>query len=144
MDPVELDILSGLTGIVGPNGCGKSNLLEALRWVMGENRPSSVRSGSMDDVIFAGAGTRTAKNFAEVLLGLTDVGKSPEIFHTQDGCLEIVRRVTRDVGSSFRLNGKDVRAKDISMLSSELFLASKSGLEGLDVPVSIQSLSSIG
>ena len=119
MDPVELDILSGLTGIVGPNGCGKSNLLEALRWVMGENRPSSVRSGSMDDVIFAGAGTRTAKNFAEVLLGLTDVGKSPEIFHTQDGCLEIVRRVTRDVGSSYRLNGKDVRAKDISMLFAD-------------------------
>ncbi len=119
VDPVELDILSGLTGIVGPNGCGKSNLLEALRWVMGENRPSSVRSGSMDDVIFAGAGTRTAKNFAEVLLGLTDVDKSPESFQTQDGSLEIVRRVTRDVGSSFRLNGKDVRAKDISMLFAD-------------------------
>ena len=73
----------------------------------------------MDDVIFDGSGTRTAKNFAEVLLGLTDVDKSAEIFHTQDGCLEIVRRVTRDVGSSYRLNGKDVRAKDISMLFAD-------------------------
>ena len=66
VDPTELAIESGMTGIVGPNGCGKSNLLEALRWVMGENRPSAMRGGGMEDVIFAGAATRSARHFAEV------------------------------------------------------------------------------
>ena len=119
VDPVEIDILSGLTGIVGPNGCGKSNLLEALRWAMGENRPSSMRGGAMDDVIFAGAGTRVAKNFAEVLIGLNNVNKDFLGLDSQNGTVEIVRRVTRDIGSSYRLNGKDVRAKDISMLFAD-------------------------
>jgi chromosome segregation protein len=66
VDPTDLVIADGLTGVVGPNGCGKSNLLEALRWVMGENRPSAMRGGGMEDVIFAGASTRPARNFAEV------------------------------------------------------------------------------
>ena len=119
VDPVELNILSGLTGIVGPNGCGKSNLLEALRWGMGENRPSSMRSGAMDDVIFAGTGTRGAKNFAEVLISLNAVDQVPVGLEMQTGSIEVVRRVTRDIGSSYRLNGKDVRAKDISMLFAD-------------------------
>ena len=119
VDPVELDILSGLTGIVGPNGCGKSNLLEALRWVMGENRPSSMRSGGMEDVIFAGAGTRAAKNFAEVLVGLDDVDQGLMGVDNYRGSVEVIRRVTRDVGSSYRLNGKDVRAKDVSMFFAD-------------------------
>ena len=67
-ESAEVDIDSGLTGIVGPNGCGKSNLLEALRWVMGENRPTAMRGGGMEDVIFAGTATRPARNFAEVSL----------------------------------------------------------------------------
>ena len=66
VDPTDLIIHQGLTGVVGPNGCGKSNLLEALRWVMGENRPTAMRGGEMEDVIFAGAATRPARNFAEV------------------------------------------------------------------------------
>jgi len=68
VDPTDLIIADGLTGVVGPNGCGKSNLLEALRWVMGENRPTAMRGGGMEDVIFAGAATRPARNFAEVSL----------------------------------------------------------------------------
>ncbi|MFZ0099735.1 MAG: AAA family ATPase, partial [Gemmobacter sp.] len=68
VDPTELVIHDGLTGVVGPNGCGKSNLLEALRWVMGENRPTAMRGGGMEDVIFAGAATRPARHFAEVAL----------------------------------------------------------------------------
>tara|TARA_A100001015_G_C15044368_1_gene742415 strand:+ start:2080 stop:5541 length:3462 start_codon:yes stop_codon:yes gene_type:complete len=119
VDPVELEIFTGLTGIVGPNGCGKSNLLEALRWVMGENRPSSMRSGAMDDVIFAGAGTRVPKNYAEVSLGLENVDQDALGFKIQSGLVEVVRRVTRELGSSYRLNGKDVRAKDISMLFAD-------------------------
>ena len=119
VDPVELEILPGLTGIVGPNGCGKSNLLEALRWVMGENRPSSMRSGGMDDVIFAGAGSRAPKNFAEVVLGLQNVNINTSGLKDEIGKIEVIRRVTRDIGSSYRLNGKDVRAKDVSMLFAD-------------------------
>ena len=119
VDPIELEILPGLTGIVGPNGCGKSNLLEALRWVMGENRPSSMRSGGMDDVIFAGAGSRAPKNFAEVVLGLQNVKGNLSISDDEIGKVEVIRRVTRDIGSSYRLNGKDVRAKDVSMLFAD-------------------------
>ena len=119
VDPVELEILPGLTGIVGPNGCGKSNLLEALRWVMGENRPSSMRSGGMDDVIFAGAGSRAPKNFAEVVLGLQNVESNLSQLGDEMGQVEVVRRVTRDIGSSYRLNGKDARAKDVSMLFAD-------------------------
>jgi chromosome segregation protein len=68
VDPTDLVIHEGLTGVVGPNGCGKSNLLEALRWVMGENRPTAMRGGGMEDVIFAGAATRPARHFAEVAI----------------------------------------------------------------------------
>ena len=77
VDPTDLIIADGLTGVVGPNGCGKSNLLEALRWVMGENRPKSMRGGAMEDVIFAGAATRPARNFAEVVLCLLYTSPSP-------------------------------------------------------------------
>ena len=119
VDPVELTILPGLTGVVGPNGCGKSNLLEALRWVMGENRPTSVRGDAMEDVIFAGAGTRAPKNYAEVTLGLEAVSTSASPNMNENGNVNVVRRVTRDIGSSFRVNGKDARAKDVHMLFAD-------------------------
>ncbi|MCP5396601.1 MAG: AAA family ATPase [Sphingomonadaceae bacterium] len=106
VEPAELRIEPGLTGVVGPNGCGKSNLLEAIRWVMGENSPKSMRSGGMEDVIFAGTAQRPQRDFAEVVLhGESDDGDE----------LEVVRRIERGAGSAYRLNGNDVRAKDIAL-----------------------------
>ncbi len=106
VEPAELRIEPGLTGVVGPNGCGKSNLLEAIRWVMGENSPKSMRSGGMDDVIFAGTAQRPPRDFAEVVL--TAVGSDREE-------LEVVRRIERGAGSAYRVNGRDVRAKDVAL-----------------------------
>lgn len=119
VDPTDLIIADGLTGVVGPNGCGKSNLLEALRWVMGENRPTAMRGGGMEDVIFAGAATRPARNFAEVSLHLDNSERlAPAGFNDLD-TLDIVRRITRDVGSAYKTNGKDVRARDVQMLFAD-------------------------
>ncbi|MHA7887408.1 chromosome segregation SMC family protein [Roseicyclus sp.] len=119
VDPTDLIIQEGLTGVVGPNGCGKSNLLEALRWVMGENRPTAMRGGGMEDVIFAGAATRGARNFAEVVLQLDNSQRlAPAGFNDED-TLDITRRITRDAGSAYKLNGKDVRARDVQMLFAD-------------------------
>jgi len=106
VEPAELRVEPGLTGVVGPNGCGKSNLLEAIRWVMGENSPKSMRSGGMEDVIFAGTEARPPRDFAEVVLqGRDDEGEE----------LEVTRRIERGAGSAYRLNGRDVRAKDVAL-----------------------------
>ena len=119
VDPTDLIIADGLTGVVGPNGCGKSNLLEALRWVMGENRPTAMRGGGMEDVIFAGAATRPARNFAEVALHIDNAERlAPAGFNDSDS-LEIVRRITRDVGSAYKVGPKDVRARDVQMLFAD-------------------------
>ena len=119
VDPTDLVIHEGLTGVVGPNGCGKSNLLEALRWVMGENRPTAMRGGGMEDVIFAGTASRTARHFAEVALVLDNSERlAPSGFNESDQ-IEIVRRITRDAGSAYKANGKDVRARDIQMLFAD-------------------------
>ena len=119
VDPTDLLIADGLTGVVGPNGCGKSNLLEALRWVMGENRPTAMRGGGMEDVIFAGAATRPARHFAEVGLIIDNSERlAPSGFNDADS-LEIIRRITRDVGSAYKVNGKDVRARDVQMLFAD-------------------------
>jgi chromosome segregation protein len=119
VDPTDLVIHDGLTGVVGPNGCGKSNLLEAMRWVMGENRPSAMRGGGMEDVIFAGAATRGARNFAEVSLSIDNSERlAPSGFNDLD-VVEIVRRITRDAGSAYKVNGKDVRARDVQMLFAD-------------------------
>ncbi|MBB3992626.1 chromosome segregation protein [Sulfitobacter undariae] len=126
VDPTDLIIADGLTGVVGPNGCGKSNLLEALRWVMGENRPTAMRGGGMEDVIFAGAATRPARNFAEVSLQIDNSGRlAPAGFNDNDN-LEIVRRITRDVGSAYKAAGKDVRARDVQMLFADASTGSHS------------------
>ena len=119
VDPTDLIIQDGLTGVVGPNGCGKSNLLEALRWVMGENRPTAMRGDGMEDVIFAGAATRSARNFAEVVLQLDNSARlAPAGFNDED-TIDITRRITRDAGSAYKLNGKDVRARDVQMLFAD-------------------------
>ena len=126
VDPTDLFIQDGLTGVVGPNGCGKSNLLEALRWVMGENRPTAMRGGGMEDVIFAGAATRPARNFAEVSLMIDNSDRvAPAGFNDTD-MLEIVRRITRDVGSAYKVSGKDVRARDVQMLFADASTGSQS------------------
>ena len=107
-EPVSVEIHAGLTGIVGPNGCGKSNVVEALRWAMGEQSTRSLRAGEMDDVIFAGTAGRPSRNLAEVTLTLDDTaGAVPPPFHEQSE-LEIIRRIERGSGSEYRVNGKEV------------------------------------
>ncbi len=126
VDPTDLVIHDGLTGVVGPNGCGKSNLLEALRWVMGENRPSAMRGGGMEDVIFNGSGARGARNFAEVALVMDNSDRlAPSGFNDSD-TIEIIRRITRDAGSAYKLNTKDVRARDVQMLFADASTGSHS------------------
>src|SRR6201996_6063825 len=112
-EPVSVEIHPGLTGIVGPNGCGKSNVVEALRWAMGESSARSLRGGEMDDVIFAGTAGRASRNIAEVTLVLDEtLGRAPPPFHEQAE-LDIVRRIERGSGSAYRINGRDVRARDV-------------------------------
>jgi chromosome segregation protein len=119
-EPVSVEIHAGLTGIVGPNGCGKSNVVEALRWAMGEQSTRSLRAGEMDDVIFAGTAGRPSRNLAEVTLTLDDTaGAVPPPFHDQAE-LEIVRRIARGAGSEYRVNGKEVRARDVQTLFADL------------------------
>jgi chromosome segregation protein len=126
VDPTDLIIHDGLTGVVGPNGCGKSNLLEALRWVMGENRPTAMRGGGMEDVIFAGAATRPARHFAEVAIVIDNQDRlAPSGFNDADQ-IEIVRRITRDAGSAYKANTKDVRARDVQMLFADASTGSHS------------------
>jgi chromosome segregation protein len=117
VEPAELRIEPGLTGVVGPNGCGKSNLLEAIRWVMGEGSAKSLRGAGMEDVIFAGTSTRPSRDFAEVSIhaeldeadGGIDIGRD----------IEVVRRIERGAGSAYRINGRDVRAKDVGLLFAD-------------------------
>ncbi|WP_420138074.1 chromosome segregation SMC family protein [Sphingomonas sp.] len=109
VEPAELLIEPGLTGVVGPNGCGKSNLLEAIRWVMGEGSAKSLRGGGMEDVIFAGTASRASRDFAEVSL-LTDVNGEEH---------EVVRRIERGAGSAYRINGRDVRQRDVALLFAD-------------------------
>lgn len=111
VEPAELRIEPGLTGVVGPNGCGKSNLLEAIRWVMGESSAKSMRGGGMEDVIFAGTAQRPPRDFAEVVLHAS-IGDNDEE-------LEIVRRIERGAGSAYRVNGRDVRAKDVALVFAD-------------------------
>ena len=115
VEPAELRIERGLTGVVGPNGCGKSNLLEAIRWAMGESSPKSLRGGGMDDVIFAGTATRPPRDFAEVSI-LLERDASEE---SLAGESEVTRRIERGAGSAYRIDGRDVRAKDVALLFAD-------------------------
>ncbi len=126
VEPTELTIEPGLTGVVGPNGCGKSNLLEALRWVMGESSYKRMRASGMDDVIFSGSATRPARNMAEVMVTLENSERTaPAAFNDTD-TLEIARRIEREAGSAYRINSKDVRAKDVQLLFADASTGARS------------------
>jgi chromosome segregation protein len=119
VEPTELVIDSGMTGIVGPNGCGKSNLVEALRWVMGESSAKQMRGGEMDDVIFSGTATRPARNVGEVLLSLDNSARSAPAAFNDFEDLDISRRIERGSGSTYRVNGSEVRARDVQLLFAD-------------------------
>jgi chromosome segregation protein len=120
VEPAELKIETGLTGIVGPNGCGKSNLLEAIRWVMGESSAKSLRGGGMEDVIFAGTASRPARDFAEVTLTAErSENDSATAIIANDDEIEVTRRIERGAGSAYRANGRDVRAKDVALIFAD-------------------------
>ncbi|MEQ8559058.1 MAG: AAA family ATPase [Henriciella sp.] len=119
VDPQEIPVLPGLTGIVGPNGCGKSNLLEALRWAMGASSAKAMRGGEMDDLIFSGSQQRPARELAEVTLVLDNSRRTaPPEFNAAD-VLEIQRRLKRGAGSTYKLNGRTVRGKDIQLIFAD-------------------------
>ena len=119
-DATTVEILPGLTGVVGPNGCGKSNVIEALRWAMGEANARNMRGTEMEDVIFAGTTGRTSRNLAEVTLTLEETaGLAPPPFH-EAADLEISRKIERGSGSSYRVNGKEARARDVQTLFADL------------------------
>jgi chromosome segregation protein len=119
VEPTEFSFGKGLTGIVGPNGCGKSNLVEALRWAMGENSYKNMRASGMDDVIFSGAGSRPARNMAEVALYLDNKARrAPAAFNDSDD-VQISRRIEREKGSVYRINGREARARDVQLLFAD-------------------------
>ncbi|MEP3048608.1 MAG: chromosome segregation protein SMC [Roseibium sp.] len=126
VEPMEFVIGDGLTGVVGPNGCGKSNLVEALRWVMGENSYKNMRASGMDDVIFSGSLNRPARNTAEVTLFLeNDDRTAPTAFNDAD-LLEVSRRIEREQGSNYKINAKDVRARDVQLLFADASTGARS------------------
>lgn len=126
IEPTEFIIEPGLTGVVGPNGCGKSNLVEAIKWVMGESSYKNMRASGMDDVIFSGSGNRPARNTAEVTLFLDNADRSaPPAFNDSD-TIEISRRIERESGSVYRINGREARAKDVQLLFADASTGARS------------------
>jgi len=126
VEPTDFLIEPGLTGVVGPNGCGKSNLVEALRWVMGESSYKSMRASSMDDVIFSGSNNRPARNNAEVAIAVDNSDRSaPAAFNDQD-TIGIARRIERETGSTYRINGREVRARDVQILFADASTGARS------------------
>jgi len=126
VERTELEIDKGLTGIIGPNGCGKSNLVEALRWVMGENSPKRMRSSGMNDVIFAGTDKRPARSTAEVILSIDNTEHTAPAEINGDDELEISRKIERDVGSVYKVNGKNTRMRDIQILFADSSIGANS------------------
>ncbi|MET0868187.1 MAG: AAA family ATPase, partial [Pseudorhodoplanes sp.] len=126
VEPTDFLIEPGLTGVVGPNGCGKSNLVEALRWVMGENSIKSMRATDMDQVIFAGSGNRPARNHAEVSMAIDNTDrKAPQVYNDHEQ-LEVGRRIEREQGSTYRINGREVRARDVQILFADASTGARS------------------
>ena len=126
VEPTELPVEKGLTGVVGPNGCGKSNLLEALRWVMGETSHKSMRAAAMEDVIFSGTAQRPARNTAEVTIFIDNSTRQAPAEYNGDDMVEVTRRIERDAGSAFRINGREVRARDVRILFEDAATGARS------------------
>jgi chromosome segregation protein len=126
VEPTDFQIEHGLTGVVGPNGCGKSNLVEALRWVMGETSHKSLRATGMDDVIFNGTNSRPARNNAEVTLFLDNADRSAPAQFNDAELIEVTRRIEREKGSAYRLNSREVRARDVQLLFADASTGARS------------------
>jgi chromosome segregation protein len=126
VEPSDFMIEPGLTGIVGPNGCGKSNLVEAMRWVMGESSHKAMRAGDMDEVIFSGSNSRPSRNMAEVILQIDNSDRSAPAAFNDDDTLEVSRRIEREAGSAYRVNGREVRARDVQLLFADASSGSRS------------------
>src|SRR3989475_7102103 len=126
VEPTDFLIEPGLTGVVGPNGCGKSNLVEAMRWVMGETSHKSLRAADMDDVIFSGTNNRPGRNNAEVAIQIDNrARKAPAQFNEHE-TLDVSRRIEREAGSTYRINGREVRARDVHILFADASTGSRS------------------
>ncbi|MFN0193744.1 MAG: chromosome segregation protein SMC [Aestuariivirga sp.] len=126
VEPTDLLIEPGLTGVVGPNGCGKSNLLEALRWVMGESSYKSMRASGMEDVIFSGTSERPSRNMAEVMVTMKNDARTAPAQYNDSDVLEISRRIEREAGSAYRINGREVRARDVQLLFADVSTGARS------------------
>ena len=126
VEPTDFLVEPGLTGVVGPNGCGKSNLVEALRWVMGESSHKAMRASDMDDVIFAGTNNRPARNNAEVSMLLDNTERTAPAQFNEDESLDVSRRIEREAGSTYRINGREVRARDVQILLADASTGSRS------------------
>ena len=113
-------IEDGLTGIVGPNGCGKSNIVEALRWCMGENSAKSMRGSGMEDVIFSGTSNRPSKNISEVVLSLDNRNKEGSSYYNEFDEITVKRKIEKDKGSKYFINDKEVRARDVQTFFADL------------------------
>ncbi|HET7253084.1 MAG TPA: chromosome segregation SMC family protein, partial [Xanthobacteraceae bacterium] len=126
VEPTDFLIEPGLTGVVGPNGCGKSNLVEALRWVMGETSHKSLRAADMDDVIFAGTNNRPSRNNAEVAIQIDNSERKAPAQFNEHETLDVSRRIEREAGSTYRINGREVRARDVQILLADASTGSRS------------------
>jgi chromosome segregation protein len=125
-EPEQVSINEGLTGIVGPNGCGKSNIVESLKWLMGESSAKSMRGGELEDIIFSGTASRPSRNFAEVTLTLDNTDRTAPAALNDGDDIEVTRKIERGKGSSFKINGKSVRGRDVQLLFADIATGSRS------------------
>src|ERR1700724_694109 len=126
VEPTDFLIEPGLTGVVGRNGCGKSNLVEAMRGVMGETSHKSLRAADMDDVIFSGTGARPSRNHAEVAIHIDNSARKAPAEFNEHEILDVSRRIERDAGSTYRINGREVRARDVHILFADASTGARS------------------
>src|SRR5262249_27417556 len=126
VEPTEFIIEPGLTGIVGPNGCGKSNLVEAIRWVMGASSHQAMRAAHVDDLISWGTTSRPLRNSAEIMLGLDNAERAAPAAFNDEETIEVSRRIERESGSAYRVNGREVRQRDVHILFADASSGSRS------------------